>query len=472
METKNIKAFPKDFLWGSSTASFQCEGAANEDGKGESVIDRRVQDKSLCDYSVASDHYHRYKEDVKLMKECGLKAYRFSISWTRILPLGNGEINQKGLKFYDDLINELIENNIEPIVTIYHFDYPQGLIDQYGGWLDRRSVEDYVRYAEILFENYGDRVKYWLTINEQDHVMHHPFRLGLQGLDAKESVRLGFIANHHMSVAGALAIEKCHEMIPGSKIGPAACFDILYPATNNPVDVLAWKDAMDIRNYHVLDLNCLGEYNGTLMKYLEDRQMVPSILDGDIDIMKRNRPDFIGLNFYMSRSVKENPISETNKIGDIDVRILPMAEAGVYMTVKNENLKSTLWGWEVDEIGLHISARLLWDRYKLPLLITENGFGHVETMPNDKEMIQDDNRIEYLTKHLKSIKEAMNLGVEFLGYCNWSFIDLVSGHSGFSKRYGLVFVNRDEHDLRDLSRHKKKSFYWYKDLIETNGEKI
>ncbi len=471
MQTKRINDFPENFLWGSSSASFQIEGAAYEDGKGLSVMDVRKIKPEICDYSVASDHYHRYKEDVALMKECGLKAYRFSIAWTRIFPNGNGEVNQKGVDFYNDLIDELVRNDITPIVTIYHFDYPQGLIDQYGGWISRKSIDDYVSYAEFLFRTYGDRVKYWLTINEQDHIVHMPFRLGLTDDDRKYKEKLGYLANHHMCVAAAKAIEKCHEIVGGGKIGPATCFEMMYPTTNSPADSLATMDAMEIRNYYLLDLNCKGEYNGTFRRYLEDRDMFPAVEEGDMECMKNNRPDFLAFNYYYSQSISAFPLDDEHQIGDIEFKLLPSKEAGIYQVVKNENLKATLWGWEIDETGLQLTARLLWERYRLPLLITECGFGNKEEWP-EEGILEDDDRIDYLSRHMHAVKEAMNLGVEFIGFCTWSFIDLISGHSGFSKRYGFVFVNRGEHDLRDMARRKKKSFYWYKKLIEENGRNL
>lgn len=471
METRTLNSFPQNFLWGSATAAFQCEGAAYEDGKGLSVMDVREQNPDICNYEVASDHYHHFKEDVALMKECGLKAYRFSIAWTRIFPQGNGEVNQKGVDFYNHLIDELVAAHITPIVTIYHFEYPQGLIEQYGGWLNRKSIDDYVNYASFLFKTYGDRVKYWITINEQDHVVHMPFRLGLKGDNLNENEKAGFLANHHMCVAAAKTFKACHELVEGGKIGPAVCFDMMYPTSNRPADMMAWLDAMEIRNYYVLDLNVKGEYGGVFKRYLEDRGWMPEIQAHDLECMKENKPDFIGFNYYASKSISAFPTDDKNKIGDLTIKLLPAEEAGIYKVVKNENLNATLWGWEIDDIGLEGVCRLLWERYRLPLMITENGFGNKEVMPEDG-MIQDDDRIDYLYRHLLSVKKAMNVGVEFIGYCNWSFMDIVSGHSGFSKRYGLVHVNRDEFDLKDLARSKKKSFYWYQETIACNGENI
>lgn len=471
METRRINPFPKDFLWGASTAAFQCEGAAHEDGKGLSVMDVRKQDPSICNFDVASDHYHRFREDVALMKEMGLRAYRFSIAWTRIFPEGNGEVNQAGVDFYNRLIDELVAAGITPVVTIYHFEYPQGLVDQYGGWLDRRSIDDYVNYATFLFKTYGDRVKYWLTVNEQDHVVHMPFRLGLPAGDIHETEKAGFLANHNMCVAAAKAIRACHELVEGGKIGPAVCFEMLYPTTNKPEDSLAMLDAMDIRNYYVLDMNVLGEYNGTFRRYLEDRGMMPEILPGDMELMRENKPDFIGFNYYFSESISAFPTDSENRIGDIEIKLLPKREAGIYQVVKNQNLNATLWGWEIDDIGLEGVCRLLWDRYRLPLLITECGFGNKETLPEDG-MVKDDDRIDYLSRHIRAVQRSMNVGVPFIGFCAWSFMDIISGHSGFSKRYGFVYVNRDEHDLKDLKRYKKKSFYWYQKVISTNGESL
>lgn len=471
METKTINTFPKGFLWGSSTAAFQCEGAWDEDGKGLSLMDIREQNPNICDYKVASDHYHHFKEDIALMKECGLKAYRFSIAWTRIFPNGNGEINEKGVNFYNELINELVKNDIEPIVTLYHFDYPKGLVDQYGGWLNRKSIQDYVDYATFCFKTYGERVKYWLTINEQDHVVHMPFRLGFSNDDVHECERLGFLSNHHMCVAAALATKKCHEIVKNGKIGPAVCYHTLYAASNKPEDVLATMDANIIRNYYILDLLVFGEYNPLFIHYLKDRNILPNIEDSDIDAIKKNKPDFIAFNFYDSKSIEAFPTDQEHSIGYTKIPLLPTEEAGIYRQIRNKNLKATLWGWEIDDTGFEIAARSLWERYHLPLMVTENGFGNIETLPEDK-MVKDDDRIDYLKRHILAMKRAMNYGVPFIGYCNWSFIDLISGHSGFSKRYGLVYVNRDEHDIKDLKRYKKKSFYWYRDMISSNGENL
>jgi 6-phospho-beta-glucosidase len=471
LELKKVKEFPSDFLWGSATSSFQAEGAAKEEGKGISVMDLRHNDGSTCNYDVASDQYHRYKEDVALMKELGLKAFRFSISWSRIFPDGVGKANQKGVDYYNNLIDELCAAGIEPVVTIYHFDYPQALVEKYGGWIHRDSIQDFVDYATFLFIQYGDRVKYWLTINEQDHVVHMPYRLGLSADNRVEAEQLGFQANHHMCVGSALVFEQCHKLLPNAEIGPAICFDMIYPASNRPEDVKAWIDAMEIRSYYILDLHCHGEYKPLFKKYLEDRNMFPIIEDGDMELMKRNSPDFIAYNYYASKTVEAYPSSKEHPVGEIEFAKLPIAEPGIYKSIKNRNLKATAWGWEIDPIGIGLAAHLIYNRYKLPLLITENGYSCAE-QPDENGEILDDARIEYLQEHLLQINQVINEGVPIMGYCNWSFIDVVSGHDGFRKRYGLVYVNRTDFDLRDLGRIKKKSFYWYQDTIRVNGKNL
>lgn len=465
--------FPKDFLWGSSTSSFQVEGASTADGKGVTVMDLRENDGSICGYDIASDHYNHVEEDVKLMKELGLKAYRFSISWARILPEGEGEINQTGLNFYHKLIDLLNENGIKPIVTMYHFDYPQALVEKYGGWISRKSIDNFVDYAKVLFNAFGDKVDTWLTINEQDHVTHMPYRLGLnkEALGIDETQRLGFQANHHMCVATAKVIELCHKLFPKSIIGPAVSFNATYAATSRPEDALAAQTNREIRDYYLLDLHCRGEYNPIFKKYLEDRNRFPIVELEDFEIMKDNRPDFIGVNYYSSNAVEFFPSDEENPIGSMISPKLPIAEAGVYKVVKNKHVGATDWGWQIDPIGLRIVLRDIYNRYGLPMIITENGFGANEDEITDT-YVEDNDRIDYLQSHLLQINELINEGIPVFGYCNWSFIDLVSGHDGFRKRYGLVKVDRTDKKINTMNRYKKKSFFWYQGVIETNGEKL
>ncbi|EOI6974629.1 glycoside hydrolase family 1 protein [Listeria monocytogenes] len=471
MEFRKNKAFPNDFLWGASTSSFQVEGAWQEDGKGVSVIDVMAKNPKITDFTVAVDHYHRMKEDVALMAELGLKVYRFSIAWTRIFPTGRGNINQKGVDFYNDLIDELCKYGIEPLVTIYHFDYPQGLVEEYGGWVSRNSVEDYRAYAEFLFKTYGDRVKYWLTINEQDHVVRMPSRLGLTGKTQHEQLKLGYQANHHMCLATAATIKTFHEIGIKGKIGPAVSFSMIHPASPSPEDVLASQDAMLVKHNYLLDLHCNGEYRAPFWQYLLDRDFAPEIEAGDMQLMKENPPTMIGVNYYFSEAVKAFPATEEFPIGYQKESLLPEAEAGIFQVIKNQQLTATDWGWEIDPVGLRLTLRELHERYHLPLIITENGMGAYDKLEVG-DVINDDYRIMYLKEHIKQVKLAFNDGVTVLGYCSWSFMDVVSGRNGMDKRYGFVYIDRENFDLKEMRRIKKQSFYWYQKVITSNGESL
>ncbi|MDF1493171.1 glycoside hydrolase family 1 protein [Caproiciproducens sp. CPB-2] len=449
------KSFGKNFLWGASTSAYQFEGAWNEDGKGCSVIDQGNHPPELSDFKVTSDHYHRYKEDIALMSEMGLKSYRFSIAWTRILPNGVGEINQKGVDFYNRLLDELAKYNIEPIVTMYHFDLPAAL-DKKGGWLNRDTIDAFENYARLLFRLYGDRVKYWLTINEQNTMILNSQWLGVKILSEKELYQ----QNHNMMVAHAKVTLACREILPNAKIGPAPNIVAIYPATCHPDDILAAGNYSALRNWLVLDMACFGRYNHVVWDYFVKHGLEPEILDHDLELCKKAKPDFIGFNYYFSETVEKY-----GKNGNVS------GKADFYAKTRNANLPLTEFGWEVDPVGFHVTLREIYDRYRLPVIVTENGLGGYDTRDKNGEII-DDYRIEYLREHIRQMKAAADEGVEIWGFHPWSAIDLVSTHEGFGKRYGFVYVNRDEKDLKDLARYKKKSFYWYKDVIQSNGEKL
>ncbi|WP_434654776.1 glycoside hydrolase family 1 protein [Thermoanaerobacterium thermosaccharolyticum] len=464
-----IKPFPKDFLWGASTSAYQVEGAWDEDGKGPSVIDMGKHPEGTSDFKVASDHYHRYKEDIALFAEMGLKAYRFSIAWTRIYSKGIGEINEKGIAFYNDLINELLSHNIEPIVTMYHFDLPYALQEK-GGWSNRETVDAYENYAKTLFKYFGDRVKYWLTINEQNMMTLHGAAIGTLDPNIENLQKELYQQNHHMLLAQAKAMKLCHEMCPNAKIGPAPNITSIYPVSSKPEDVLAASNFSSIRNWLYLDAAVFGRYNSIAWSYMEEKGYTPVIQEGDMEILKSGKPDFIAFNYYSTSTVAEskNDPSDKNSTGDQQIAI---GEQGVYRGVSNPYLEKTEFGWEIDPIGFRSTLREINERYNLPLLVTENGLGAYDKL-EEGDVVNDDYRINFLRKHIEQAKLAITDGVNLIGYCPWSAIDLVSTHQGFSKRYGFIYVNRDEFDLKDLRRIKKKSFYWYKDVIESNGEKI
>jgi 6-phospho-beta-glucosidase len=465
---QKLKEFPENFLWGASTSAYQVEGAYEEDGKGVSVIDKGNHNPKLSDYKVCSDHYHQYKADIALFAEMGFKAYRFSIAWTRIFPEGRGKINQKGIDFYNNLINELLKYNIEPVVTIYHFDLPYTL-HQNGGWSNRATIDAFVEYAEILFKNFGDRVKRWLTINEQNIMILHGAVLGIVDTNTANIEKQLYQQNHHMLLAQAKVMKLCHTKYKGLMIGPAPNISSIYPATSRPEDVLAANNWSSIRNWLYLDAAVFGCYNHVAWSYLEEKSYAPQIEDGDMQILKGAKPDFIAFNYYATATVKESKSSKKEENSFADQQVAK-GEAGVYLPELNENLLKTEFGWTIDPVGFRMTLRELNERYHLPLLLTENGLGAFDQLVDGE--VNDSYRIDFLRRHIEQAQLAITDGVNLIGYCPWSAIDLVSTHSGCSKRYGFIYVNRDEFDLKDLKRTKKKSFYWYKKVIENNGRDL
>ncbi|AXK51549.1 glycoside hydrolase family 1 protein [Spiroplasma alleghenense] len=467
-----LENYPKGFLWGASTSAFQVEGASNKDGKGVSVVDLANHGKEYCDFSIASDFYHNYKEDIKLFSQLGMKSYRFSISWTRIYPQGNGEINQKGIDYYNDLINELVKYKIEPIVTIYHFDLPWALEEQ-GGWANRKlMLEAFTNYAKTLFENFGDRVKYWLTINEQN-ILTMVNMIGLFVPGVKKSPQLCYQESHVMTLAQALVIKMYHKDFKNQKgkIGPAPNIAMAYPASAKPEDVLAASNANVMRNWMYTDVCVNGKYNPIALSYFKQANIDIDFQTGDDEILENGKPDFIAFNYYSTFTVKAaEPNFEYQKNNGLDQQT-GFDVPGMFVSVKNENLKANEYGWEIDPIGFRTTLRELYSRYLLPVMITENGIGVREEL-NQNNTVEDDYRIDYYKNHLLEMRKAITDGVEIISYNPWTAIDLVSSHQGFQKRYGFIYVNRDEHDLKDMKRYCKKSFYWYQDVIKNNGNSI
>ena len=470
MEYKELKPFPDGFLWGASTSAYQVEGANREDGKGPSVQDVKKVPEGTSELDVCADHYHRYKEDIALMAEMGFKEYRFSIAWTRILPQGVGEVNPKGIAFYSDLIDTCLQYGIEPFVTIFHFDLPAALAEK-GGWSRRESVDEFVNYCRILFENYGDRVKYWLTINEQNMLTLVGEAIGTARL-RKDMSRLKqlYQDNHHMLLAQAKVMRLLHEMVPGAKIGPAPNISLVYPKTCKPADVLAAQNFNAIRNWLYLDMAVWGYYNPLVWAWLEENNALPDILPGDMEIMKAARPDFIAFNYYSTSTVEASDGTEKDR-GDRFGQGGRVGVPGQYALTKNGSLPLTQFGWEIDPEGFRATLREVYSRYHLPMMITENGLGAYDRLEADGS-VHDDYRIAYLRDHIAQMRLAINDGCEVMGYSPWSAIDLISTHEGMVKRYGFIFVNRDEFDLKDMKRYRKDSFYWYKKVISSKGEDL
>ncbi|WP_044642576.1 glycoside hydrolase family 1 protein [Risungbinella massiliensis] len=466
MKHEKLAPFPKDFLWGASTSAYQTEGAWNKDGKGPTVIDVRPKKEHITDYTVASGHYDYYKEDIAKMAEMGLKAYRFSISWARIFPKGVGEVNQAGIDHYQNVIAELKKYNIEPIVTLYHFDLPYDL-EETGGWDNRDTIDAFEQYAVTLFHALGDSVKYWLTINEQNMMIMHGNTIGTGKQSTEKEL---YQQNHHMMVAQAKAIIRFREILPDAKIGPAPNISNVYPASSKPADVLAAQNYNAIRNWMYLDIPCFGRYNHIAWAFLKEKGYEPEIAKGDMELIAQAKPDFIAFNYYSSKTVEASKNDGQDRSGNGDQEIV-IGEEGVYRGKKNEHLEKTDFGWEIDPTGLRSTLNAIYDRYHLPLIITENGLGAYDKLEEDGT-IDDPYRIEYFQKHFEQAQLAITDGVELFGYCPWSAIDLVSTHQGMQKRYGFIYINREEFDLKDMRRIRKNSSYWYEEVIRTNGESL
>ncbi len=460
-------SFPKDFLWGSASAAYQIEGAALTNGKKASIWDEysHIKGNTFKDTNgdVAIDFYHRFKEDIALMAEMGLKAYRFSIAWSRILPEGRGAVNQEGVDFYHQVIDLLNENGIEPIVTIYHWDLPQALQNEYLGWESREVIEDFVNYSKVLFSEYGNKVKYWVTLNEQNIFTSLGYLTALHP-PKKTDLATFLAANHHANLAQAKCIKLYREMGYTGKIGPSFAYAPMLAKTCNPIDILALEDALELENHFWMDVYVRGEYPIIAIKRLASLGYSIPYEAGDDEILKGATPDFMGVNYYSTATVaKENNAPLTSAGNTVQSKAKRVTDA-IYQQVDNEYLGKTAWNWTIDPIGFRVAMRRITSRYQLPILVSENGLGAYDTLTEDHK-IHDDYRIEFLQAHVDALEASIADGCEVLGYCTWSFQDLFSWLNGYAKRYGFVYVDRDEENERDLARYKKDSFYWYQELI-------
>ncbi|MCP3763636.1 6-phospho-beta-glucosidase [Domibacillus sp. A3M-37] len=474
-----MMAFPKGFLWGGAIAANQTEGAHLADGKGLTTVDLLPTGKKRFDIMFgnlpsyeplegefypsheAIDFYHRYKEDIALFAEMGFKALRLSISWARIFPNGDdAEPNEAGLQFYDDVFDELLKHGIEPVVTIAHFDVPVNLVKNYGSWRNRKLVTFFEIYATTLFKRYKDKVRYWMTFNEINMLLHLPFvGAGLVFEEGEDQKQVKYQAAHHQLVASALAVKAGHEIIPDVKIGCMLAAGQTYPYSCDPEDVL---DAMekDRDSFFFIDVQSRGQYPGYAKRFFKDNNLKIEMEEQDEALLKNYTVDYIGFSYYASRTTSTDP--EINK----------MTSGNVFGSIENPYLEKSEWGWTIDPKGFRITANQLYDRYQKPLFVVENGLGAVDVPAEDGE-INDDYRIEYLRKHVAEMSEAIEDGVEIIGYTSWGPIDLVSASTGeMRKRYGYIYVDKNNEGNGTLNRSKKKSFDWYKEVIETNGEKL
>ena len=478
-----MKTLPHDFLWGGALAAHQFEGGWNAGGKGPSVVDvmtagahgvaRRITDTieegTFYPNHEAIDFYHRYQEDIALFAEMGLKCLRTSIGWSRIFPNGDEtEPNEAGLQFYDDVFDELIKHGIEPIITLSHFEMPLHLAREYGGFRNRKVAEFFERFAEVCFTRYKDKVTYWMTFNEINNKMdvENPLFLwtnsGVKVEPGENAMEVMYQTGHHELIASALAVAKGKAINPNFQIGAMISHVPIYPYSSHPEDVMLAEKSMRQR-YFFPDVQARGYYPNYALKEFEREGYQIPILDGDDEILKNGTVDYIGFSYYMSTTVKHD--ATVNNTGNI-------VNGGLANGVENPYIQSSDWGWAIDPVGLRYVLNRLYDRYQLPLFIVENGFGAVDTIEDGK--IHDAARIDYLKTHIEALTEAVTEdGVELMGYTPWGIIDIVSFTTGeMKKRYGMIYVDRDNEGNGSMERMKKDSFDWYKQVIATNGQEL
>lgn len=471
------KRFPKDFLWGGATAANQYEGGWDEGGRGPSIADiltggsvereRKLTPPAPVEGEFypnheATDFYHHWKEDIALFAEMGFKVYRFSISWSRIFPKGDeAEPNEEGLRFYDQVINELLKYKIEPLVTISHYENPLHLSLEYGGWKNRRMIDFYLNFAKVLFERYRGKVKYWLTFNEIN-MLTQPFGAVfcagmLNEEDNTEQMR--YQAMHHQLVASALAVKLAHEIDASYMLGCMLAYHNGYPCTCRPGDVLKAQQHGQIHNSIAGDVHVRGAYPGFAYRYFEEHGVSLQIMPEDEAILKQGTVDYFSISYYSSCCVSAGQGGEKTGGNGGD-------------NIKNPYLQTSDWGWQIDAVGLRYVLNQIYDRYQIPIMIVENGLGAVDEISADGR-IHDEYRIDYMRQHVEQMKEAVYDGVELIGYTCWGCTDLVSASTGeMKKRYGLIYVDKHDDGSGDFGRKKKDSFYWYKKVIGSNGEEL
>lgn len=466
--------FPKNFLWGGAVAANQCEGAYNEGGKGLSIQDLMpkgllgpVSEEPVPENLklVGIDFYHRYEEDIRMFAEMGFKVFRMSIAWSRIFPRGDEEEpNEAGLAYYDKVFDTCHKYGIEPLVTLSHYETPLYLAQHYDGWKSRKLVGFFEKYCRTVFSRYADKVKYWLTFNEINSIWNFPLMsAGIwtpkEELDKQEL----FQAAHHELVAAALAVKLCHEIIPDAKIGCMVLGALNYPMTPNPDDMIQMMEA-DREVLFFTDIQVRGKYPSYTKKFLKDNGLAEIHMEENDGEILKNTVDFISFSYYMNRCTAFH--SETYDEG----------KGNLIRGLKNPYLPVTQWGWPIDPQGLRYTLNYLYDRYQKPLFVAENGLGAKDKLIRKEDgtcTVEDDYRIQYMEDHLKELGKAIEDGVEVIGYTSWGCIDLVSAASAqLSKRYGFIYVDRDDEGKGSLERYRKKSFYWYKSVIESNGEAL
>lgn len=487
--------FRKDFLWGGAVAANQVEGGYNEGGKGLSVTDittagslespryltytldgkdgkvagmfasslpkgakGKIFDNEYYPNHVAIDFYHHYKEDIKMFADMGFKVFRTSIAWTRIFPTGEEDKpNQEGLDFYRRVFEELKKNGIEPLVTISHYEDPLALGEKYNDWQDRKMIDLYVKYATTLFKEYKDLVKYWLTFNEINSSLMFLKMVG-DGKASDADYQKAYQKLHHQFVASAKAVVAGHKINPNFMIGNMIAGSVYYPGTPDPKDALAARYEEELSQLYCADAQAKGEYPSFAKRLWDEHNVHLKIEDGDLEVMKEGKVDMYTFSYYMSNMVTTHDVGEK-------------AKGNFAAGAKNPYLEYSEWGWSTDPDGLQLYLEKMYDRYGIPMMVVENGLGAVDKLEDGT--VHDDYRIDYLRKHIKAMDKAVEHGVDLLAYTTWGCIDCVSAGTGqMSKRYGFIYVDRDDKGEGTLKRLPKDSYYWYQKVIASNGDEL
>lgn len=474
--------FPKNFLWGGALAAHQFEGGVLETSKGLSVADvmtagahgvpRVITDGVLegnyYPNHVGIDFYHRYKEDIAMFADLGFKCFRTSIAWSRIFPNGDEtEPNEEGLQFYDNVFDELLKYGIEPVITLSHFEMPYHIAKEYGGFMNRQTVDFFVKFAEVVFRRYKDKVKYWMTFNEINNQMNYHNDIfgwtnsGAHFGDYENPEEAMYICGHHTLLASALAVKVGKEINPDFLIGNMIAMVPIYPFSCRPEDVLLASQAMHDR-WFFCDVQVRGHYPAYALKMFERKGFNIQITEEDKAILANGKVDYIGFSYYMT-----NVVDSQKEMADLSKTI----EASNPYNVKNPFIKESDWGWAIDPIGLRYALNQFYERYELPLFIVENGFGAIDVKEEDGS-VHDQYRIDYLKSHIQEMEKAINEdGIELMGYTPWGCIDCVSFTTGeMKKRYGFIYVDRNNDGSGTLERSKKDSYDWYKQVTASNGE--
>ncbi|WP_056991664.1 glycoside hydrolase family 1 protein [Liquorilactobacillus mali] len=458
----NVRKLPMNFFWGNSVSSMQTEGAWNIGGKGKSVYDVRKATNNASDWKVAIDEYHRYEEDLDLMKEMHFNMYRIQISWSRCNPTGDGEFSEEGFTFYDKLIDAMLARKITPMICLYHFDMPLNLAKKENGFLSRNTQHAFVRFAKKVIDRFADRVKYWITFNEHNlYFQEEVFNISGY-LKGEKTVPEMYQIFHHTMVAHAEIDEYLHNNYPKLLLGGMLAYEEVYPATSKPNDVFAARKIQEFMNNNLCDAFTNGHYSNEVMHFIETHKIDSDFLPEDMEVISKMHADFLAFSYYRTDVINADKIPKGT----------PPNNYLKFGGELNRFLETNEWNWTIDPLGFRNVITKIYNRYRLPVFPIENGIGLREHWDGINQ-IEDNVRIKYHQDHIKALKDSIFIdGAKVLGYLGWGLIDIPSSHGDMEKRYGAVYVDRTNYDLKKLKRVPKKSFYWFKTILEKNGDEL